>query len=321
MNGDQPVVPSAGVAADDNPAAPGRRNVLKALALGVPGALAMSGAQTVAQAAQPAQAADAAQPAPLRFFNAQEAALMDAIAARLIPADDLGPGAKEAGVTVFLDGQLAGAWGAGDHLYRQGPFQEGTPEQGYQLSFTPAEMYRRGLAAFDAAVRKKEGKGYDELGAERQDAWLAAVRGLDGFQGRSSLKTWLLTITANTAKSRLRQVRREVFLDDLPGPHGTVDDQRFAADGHWSQPPHAWHEDSPEALLAEGELRDCLDKTLNGLSELQRSVLTLRERQGLELEEIRDLLDITLSNVRVLLHRARLKVFATLEHFEETGQC
>ncbi|MCG3030334.1 RNA polymerase sigma factor [Pseudomonas aeruginosa] len=131
-----------------------------------------------------------------------------------------------------------------------------------------------------------------------QDAWLAAVRGLDGFQGRSSLKTWLLTITA-----------------------GTVDDQRFAADGHWSQPPHAWHEDSPEALLAEGELRDCLDKTLNGLSELQRSVLTLRERQGLELEEIRDLLDITLSNVRVLLHRARLKVFATLEHFEETGQC
>nr|WP_277608897.1 RNA polymerase sigma factor [Pseudomonas aeruginosa] len=154
-----------------------------------------------------------------------------------------------------------------------------------------------------------------------QDAWLAAVRGLDGFQGRSSLKTWLLTITANTAKSRLRQVRREVFLDDLPGPHGTVDDQRFAADGHWSQPPHAWHEDSPEALLAAGELRDCLDKTLNGLSELQRSVLTLRERQGLELEEIRDLLDITLSNVRVLLHRARLKVFATLEHFEETGQC
>ncbi|PXC05651.1 RNA polymerase subunit sigma-24, partial [Pseudomonas aeruginosa] len=57
-----------------------------------------------------------------------------------------------------------------------------------------------------------------------QDAWLAAVRGLDGFQGRSSLKTWLLTITANTAKSRLRQVRREVFLVDLPGPHGTVDD-------------------------------------------------------------------------------------------------
>ncbi|XOT25317.1 RNA polymerase sigma factor [Pseudomonas sp. W03] len=154
-----------------------------------------------------------------------------------------------------------------------------------------------------------------------QDAWLAAVRNLDGFQGRSSLKTWLLTITANTAKSRLRKVRREVSLDDLPAPHGSIDDARFAADGHWSPAPLAWHEDSPEALLAEEELRKCLEKTLASLSELQRSVLLLRERQGLELDEICNLLDVSLSNVRVLLHRARLKVFATLEHFEETGEC
>lgn len=154
-----------------------------------------------------------------------------------------------------------------------------------------------------------------------QDAWLAAVRNLDGFQGRSSLKTWLLTITANTAKSRLRKVRREVSLDDLPAPHGSIDDARFAADGHWSPAPLAWHEDSPEALLAEEELRECLEKTLASLSELQRSVLLLRERQGLELDEICNLLDVSLSNVRVLLHRARLKVFATLEHFEETGEC
>ncbi|QEY73094.1 RNA polymerase sigma factor [Pseudomonas denitrificans (nom. rej.)] len=154
-----------------------------------------------------------------------------------------------------------------------------------------------------------------------QDAWLAAVRNLDGFQGRSSLKTWLLTITANTAKSRLRKVRRDVSLDDLPAPHGSLDETRFAADGHWSPAPLAWHEDSPEALLAEDELRQCLEKTLLSLSELQRSVLLLRERQGLELEEICNLLDVSLSNVRVLLHRARLKVFATVEHFEETGEC
>jgi len=154
-----------------------------------------------------------------------------------------------------------------------------------------------------------------------QDAWLAAVRNLDGFQGRSSLKTWLLTITANTAKSRLRKVRRDVSLDDLPAPHGSLDDSRFAADGHWSTAPLAWHEDSPEALLAEDELRECLEKTLLSLSELQRSVLLLRERQGLELDEICNLLEVSLSNVRVLLHRARLKVFATVEHFEETGEC
>lgn len=154
-----------------------------------------------------------------------------------------------------------------------------------------------------------------------QDAWLAVVRHLDGFQERSSLKTWLLTITANTAKSRLRQVRREVSLDDLPAPHGSIDDSRFAADGHWGAAPLAWHSDSPEALLAEDELRECLEKTLLSLSEMQRSVLLLRERQGLELEEICNLLELSLSNVRVLLHRGRLKLFATLEHFEETGQC
>lgn len=154
-----------------------------------------------------------------------------------------------------------------------------------------------------------------------QDAWLAVVRHLHGFQGRSSLKTWLFTITANTAKARLKQNRREVLLDDLPSPHGSVGDERFSADGHWLLVPHAWHEDSPEALLNASELRDCLEKTLVSLPELQNSVLLLRERQGLELDAICNLLDISLSNVRVLLHRARLKVFATLEHFEETGQC
>ncbi len=60
-----------------------------------------------------------------------------------------------------------------------------------------------------------------------QDAWLSVVRNLGGFEGRSSLKTWLLTITANSAKSRYKQNRREVLLDDLPSPHGTVDDDRF----------------------------------------------------------------------------------------------
>lgn len=74
-------------------------------------------------------------------------------------------------------------------------------------------------------------------------------------------------------------------------------------------------------MLTEGELRECLEKTLLSLSAAQASVLHLREREGLELDAICNLLDISLSNVRVLLHRARLKVFATLEHFEETGQC
>ena len=183
--------------------------------------------------------------------------------------------------------------------------------------------FREMVAAYQGAMRAVALAIAGSAHADEvvQDAWLAVVRHLDGFQGRSSLKTWLLTVTANTAKSKLRQVRREVSLDDLPAPHGSVDDSRFAVDGHWSAAPLAWHSDSPEALLAEDELRECLEKTLFSLSELQRSVLLLRERQGLELEEICNLLEVSLSNVRVLLHRARLKVFATVEHFEETGEC
>ncbi len=161
---------------DDQPVS-GRRGLLKALAVGVPGAAwAPKALAAPDQPAPPAPSGTAA-PAPhanrsLKFLNAQEALLMDAIAARLIPADELGPGAKEAGVTQFLDGQLAGAWGAGEQFYRQGPFEKGTPEQGYQLSFTPAEMFRRGLAALDAATRKQDGKPFAELDAARQDAWL-----------------------------------------------------------------------------------------------------------------------------------------------------
>lgn len=159
----------------------GRRGLLKALAVGVPGAAwAVTARAAPGDAAAPpatghGAASAAATAAPNRtytFFNAQEARAMDAIAARLIPADELGPGAKEAGVTTFLDRQLAGAWGAGSQFYRQGPFEKGTPEQGYQLSFTPAEMIRRGLAALDAATRKQDGKPFAELDEARQDAWL-----------------------------------------------------------------------------------------------------------------------------------------------------
>ncbi|MNF72251.1 ECF RNA polymerase sigma factor SigW [compost metagenome] len=183
--------------------------------------------------------------------------------------------------------------------------------------------YREMIQAYQGAMRAVAYAIVGNRHADEvvQDAWLAVVRNLDGFQQRSSLKTWLLAIVANTARSRLKQNRREVLLDDLPAPHGMVGDTRFAEDGHWATAPFAWHEDSPEALLTEDELRQCLEKTLLSLSDLQRSVLLLRERQGLELEEICNLLEVSLSNVRVLLHRGRLKVFATLEHFEETGQC
>ena len=185
------------------------------------------------------------------------------------------------------------------------------------------QAFRELVIAYQSAMRAV---AYAIVGSRHadevvQDAWLSVVRNLAGFEGRSSLKTWLLTITANAAKNRYKQNRREVLLDDLPSPHGTIGDDRFSSDGHWLLAPLAWHQDSPEALLTEDELRECLERTLISLPQLQSSVLVLRERQGLELEEICNLLELSLSNVRVLIHRARLKVFATVEHFEGTGEC
>jgi gluconate 2-dehydrogenase gamma chain len=108
-----------------------------------------------------------------RFFDGNEARAIEAAVDRLIPADDLGPGAKEAGVAVFIDLQMVTAWGNGDHFYRQGPFVAGTPAQGYQLAFTPAETFRLGLAKLDESARKANGAAFADLSAAQQDALLA----------------------------------------------------------------------------------------------------------------------------------------------------
>jgi RNA polymerase sigma-70 factor (ECF subfamily) len=152
-----------------------------------------------------------------------------------------------------------------------------------------------------------------------QEAWLAAMRNLAGFQRRSSLKTWLFTIVGNEAKSRLRKARREISIDD-PGAALFAAD-RFAADGHWAVPPATWHDDSPEALLSHEDFRRCLEKVLAGMPEAQRTILMLRDSDELELDAICNILGINASNARVLVHRARVRVHAMVEHFEETGTC
>jgi RNA polymerase sigma-70 factor (ECF subfamily) len=155
-----------------------------------------------------------------------------------------------------------------------------------------------------------------------QDAWLLVVRNLDGFQKRSSLKTWLITITSNLAKDRYKKNRREVLMNDLTSPAGVINDYGFSGGSdHRLAPPLAWHHDTPEALLTKDELLECIEQTLLSLPKLQNSVLLLRDWLGLELKEICNLLEISPSNARVLLHRARLKVYAAVEYFEETGEC
>jgi len=107
-----------------------------------------------------------------RFFNGDEARAVEAAVARIIPADDVGPGAREAGVAVFIDLQLAGAWGDGAHLYRHPPFVPGTPQQGYQLAFTPTEMFRLGFAKLDESARKAHGVAFADLTTQQQDELL-----------------------------------------------------------------------------------------------------------------------------------------------------
>ncbi|AEG92245.1 gluconate 2-dehydrogenase subunit 3 family protein [Ramlibacter tataouinensis] len=140
----------------------------------------------VAEAAAPqrpgAHASAAAAPAagaeaqPYLFFTAGEAAFMEAAVDRLIPPDDLGPGGRQAGVVQFIDRQLAGAWGAGERLYRSGPWQPGTPSQGYQLPFTPAELFRNALRGIAQQGQQGGGTPFEKLPGPQQDAWLTRLQ-------------------------------------------------------------------------------------------------------------------------------------------------
>jgi gluconate 2-dehydrogenase gamma chain len=115
------------------------------------------------------------------FFNAEEAAFIEAACERLIPADEVGPGALQAGVPNYLDKQLGGAWGSGERLYRSGPWKQGTPSQGYQLPFTPGELFHTALRAIQGEFKDK---AFKDLPPEQQDAYLKSLeaggKDLDG---------------------------------------------------------------------------------------------------------------------------------------------
>lgn len=126
-----------------------RRRFLKGVGVVVGSVGTASLAMPAVQAAAAASLAGGAKPAARVFLTDREAAWLQAAVDRLIPADSTGPGALEAGVLDYIDRQLAGAWGAGERLYRSGPWQAGEASQGYQLPFTPAELFRNALRALD----------------------------------------------------------------------------------------------------------------------------------------------------------------------------
>lgn len=134
---------------------------------------AAPGPTTAAQPMMPAAPAPDMSKAYL-FLNDEEVAFIAAAVARLIPEDDKWPGAVEAGVPNYIDKQLGGAWGAGERLYRAGPWQPGTPSQGYQLPFTPAELFRISLSAINAEL-SKAATPFAKMSPDEQDAYLESL--------------------------------------------------------------------------------------------------------------------------------------------------
>jgi RNA polymerase sigma-70 factor, ECF subfamily len=154
-----------------------------------------------------------------------------------------------------------------------------------------------------------------------QETWLAVLNGIDRFEGRSSLKTWLFRILTNRAKTRGERDGRVLPFSALAGASDeadepSVDPDRFLGPdsphpGAWAAPPRAW----PQDKLIERETLDVIETAIEKLPEAQREVILLRDVEGWTPMEVADALEITDGNERVLLHRARSKVRAALEEY------
>ena len=137
-----------------------------------------------------------------------------------------------------------------------------------------------------------------------QDTWLALLRGLDGFEERSSLKTWLFSILVNQARTTGTREHRSV---PVPDPEPAVDPARFDAGGSWADPPEQWVE-AAEGRLEAGKLADRLRALMDELPARQRQVVLLRDVDELTSEEVCSVLAISDGNQRVLLHRGRSRL-------------
>jgi len=156
-----------------------------------------------------------------------------------------------------------------------------------------------------------------------QETWIALLKGIDNFEGRSSLRTWLFAVMINIAKARGVRERRDADAAIAAFTGGTVDPARFrTADdpypGHWKQGevPSPFPE-TPEGSVLGNELVDVARRELGKLPDRQRMVVTLRDMLGFDSSEVRELLDISIANQRVLLHRGRAAVRQMLEDYLE----
>jgi RNA polymerase sigma-70 factor (ECF subfamily) len=143
-----------------------------------------------------------------------------------------------------------------------------------------------------------------------QDTWLGVVRGIERFEGRSSLKTWLFRIAVNRARTAGVRERREIPTERAGEP--AVSPERFNAGGGWSSPPTPWTDDAEERLVARDTARK-VSRHLTLIPDRQRQVVVMRDFEGLPAAEVCVLLGITEANQRVLLHRGRSRLRNMLE--------
>ena len=167
-----------------------------------------------------------------------------------------------------------------------------------------------------------------------QETWLGVLQGLERFEGRSSLKTWIFRILMNRARTRGERESRSIPFSALAGPdsdpaEAAVEVERFLERGHsdwrpdwdhhWASPPKSWGENPEERLLAK-ETRAHLQRAIEALPATQREVITLRDVEGWTSEEVCNVLGVSETNQRVLLHRARSRVRRALEQHFERGK-
>ncbi|MDT8371273.1 MAG: RNA polymerase sigma factor [Gammaproteobacteria bacterium] len=147
-----------------------------------------------------------------------------------------------------------------------------------------------------------------------QDSWEAAIKSIDKFEERSSLSTWLTQIVINRSKTRLKRENRQSSLDAGWQDPDAAD---FDHNERWSSPPQPWHDDTPEQLLSSEQLRNLISDALENLPENQGAVIRLHDLEGVELNEICNIIDVSQSNVRVLLHRARLTIRKVIDEYQQ----
>jgi len=215
-----------------------------------------------------------------------------------------------------------------------GPLPEGVPE--VRARPGDRDIVRRLLAGEEAAFRElvaahndtmlRVARGYvksaDVAQEVVQETWLAILRGLPRFQGRSALKTWMFRILTNRAKTRGKREGRMTPisalgpLDDADAPALSAD--HFDSSGGWNSPPKSWHD--PARLTTDAELRHKLLEAIDGLPERQKLVITLRDVKGWSSAEVCNVLEVTETNQRVLLHRARTKVRKAMAPYLEADR-